>query len=523
MGRYGQMRPAPAPHGFTFFAALLFAAAVVLGIVVGQVWSPSPTASGRVTAEFMPPTPVAGPRVAPEGQALGQPPTEERKRAEEPSRGQEAGPPALPPAPPAALQTPSPTPLPGRSPSLAAALIQARQEAARAGLPDPVAVATELLNATQGDVEAFADQIAARLVPGADVPPRQANAWAHVADLDGDGAPEWIVSVPSTQGGVCADRACYARELHCEWQRLCMGLVLLFGRTQQGFTPRMAVGFQPTPAVLAVEDLLGDGTPELLLTGTHCGAHTCFTGLEVGEWNGHAWRDLTAERMEQSSTTIRVADPGDGGPRQIVFHGGTFGSAGAGLQRQYTLVFAYDPQAGRYHLVSSTPDPDPDSYFRMLDAHAALAAGDLDRALSLATSVLVQPYTDPNADHRERRDDRIAAFAAIEAMLVHALRGEPEQVAALAEEVAAQYDGADNAYVEAAQRLRETYERTGDPVAACGEMARVVRERLNAAQFYGLYGYNQERLRVDNLCAPGSAAPAGQPTTRECARDEQCL
>jgi len=103
---------------------------------------------------------------------------------------------------------------------------------------------------------------------------------------------------------------------------------------------------------------------------------------------------------------------------------------------------------------------------------------------------------------------RIVSYAAIEAMLVHALRHEPGAMEELLREVETKYDRLDNPYVEAGRRLWETYQATQDPLAACEAVERTVRERRDQAEFFRWYGYNpstgsgqrMERLPLEHAC-----------------------
>lgn len=97
--------------------------------------------------------------------------------------------------------------------------------------------------------------------------------------------------------------------------------------------------------------------------------------------------------------------------------------------------------------------------------------------------VVTQP--DSSLDYiGEWEQVRIVSYAAIEAMLVHALRHEPGALAALLHAIEAKYDRLDNPYVEAGQRLWQTYRATQDPLAACEAMERTVREQLDRARFF---------------------------------------
>jgi hypothetical protein len=137
----------------------------------------------------------------------------------------------------------------------------------------------------------------------------------------------------------------------------------------------------------------------------------------------------------------------------------------------------------------------------MLDANRALAEREWDRALELARRVVEEPdFSDPMVPLEEVGKDRIVGYAAVEAMLVHAQRGDVEAMEAVLATVRTHDFMRPNVYTEAAQRLIGVYEETGDVVAACSAMEDVVAERPDEAVFFSWYGYNTARMTVDQVC-----------------------
>ena len=162
---------------------------------------------------------------------------------------------------------------------------------------------------------------------------------------------------------------------------------------------------------------------EVLLQQKWCGAHTCFTGLTVGRWDGARWHNLADGPISQAYTELTVEDSNGDGALEFTFFGGTFGSVGAGLQRPHRLLF--DWTDGAYRLVEDEPAPADQPYYLMLDANMALAEGDRDRALELALRVVKEPdFSDSMVPLEEVGEDRIVGYAAVEAMLVRAERGD---------------------------------------------------------------------------------------------------
>ncbi len=355
-----------------------------------------------------------------------------------------------------------------------------------------IQILANFLNAAPGHVEEAIQQYAVWASPQFD--PERVPIWAYAADLDRDGAQEWVISIlwPRASG-----------ELECgsSW---CPTLLSIFER--QGtllapahiFATKIAVAASHNTQVMMNEDINNDGKTELVLSTYSCGAHTCFTGLQVGQWDGYRWRDLG--QMSHSYAEVDILDRDGDGVNEIVMHGGTVGSAGAGMQRRRTYIYAWEN--GRYALIETITDFMPDNiYYLMLDANAALATKDWERALELSTDAMSKPQ-EPKEGYflGDWERARIVSYAAIEAMLVHAQRGEVGAMEALLREVENKYDRLDNPYVEAAQRLWNVYRDTHDPILACQAVERTVRERQSQAGFLRWYGYATETLPVAQIC-----------------------
>lgn len=338
-------------------------------------------------------------------------------------------------------------------------------------------------------VEEGARKYAAWALPGLEF---EKAVRIYLADLDDDGAQEMIV------GFIHPDFGPYCGYGACPY------VVIIYERARDLFAPTYALGLNTAHtldnfSLVLAEDINRDGRTEIVLRSDYCGAHTCFTELEIGQWDGRRW--LRVGKMSQSYTQFRVEDRDGDGIKEIIMHGGTIGSAGAGMQRRRTEVYAW--KDGYYRKIEDIPDYEPENiYYLMLDANWALARKDLEKALQLAMQVLSRPEARPGNgwgfDEWERV--RIVSYAAIEAMLVHAMRGEAEAIEPLLRHVEENYDRLNNPYVEAARRLWEVYMNTRDPILACEEVERVVRENQSEASFLKWPGYATEILSVQNIC-----------------------
>lgn len=329
------------------------------------------------------------------------------------------------------------------------------------------------------------------------------NAWAVARDLNGDGETEWLISVP-------------ARDQGC-WIPYCPAYLMIFTERENLFIPAAIiiedenVWDLSNPVLLMVDDINTDGRLEVVLEQVSCGAHTCFTGIIIGQWDGQRWRSLAGDPVMQAYTTYTFTDHTGDGLLDIVMHGGMYGSVGAGLQRPRMQVFAW--RDGAYRLIEETPAPDDHPYFKMLDANAALANGEWDAALELALAVIDHPgvYEDDGWLTPEAWA-RIVGYSTIEAMFVYAQLGDVEAMRQMHASLRLRsYSALNDPYPDAAWRVLEVYEATGDPLAACLAVEQFIAERVEDAAFFEWYGYGTERLTVDRICPLDHAAEEGPP------------
>jgi hypothetical protein len=208
---------------------------------------------------------------------------------------------------------------------------------------------------------------------------------------------------------------------------------------------------------------------------------------------------LAADPISQAYTELTVGDRDDDGILEFTMHGGIFGSVGAGLQRQHTLIFDWRDDA--YRLVEDIPDPSDHPYYLMLDANMALEESKWDRALELATQAVNNPdFEDSMVPVEEVDRRRITSYAAVEAMLVYAHRGDVAGMETVLDQTLEYNFVEPNVYIDAAERLLEVYRDTEDVFEACAAMEDVVAQQPDQAVFFQFYGYNTTRITVDQVC-----------------------
>jgi len=364
-------------------------------------------------------------------------------------------------------------------------------------LNDYILAAANALNYTQANPDAFRAHILT-WGPLTTLETPAQYTWLHPTDLDNDGTNELLVRVPQL-----VDIG-----LMCDYG-FCAGMVILFEFVGSLYVPEYVFlgdpafqnGWLDNPIVHHVGDLNNDGLPELILQQEMCGAHTCYQTLFVGRWDGQTWHNLVgATPIGQSYSTITLEDQDGNGTTEILLTGGLVGSVGGGLQRKHTLVFSL--QNGLYELAQDIPSPDPHPYYLMMDAYYALQANDPTTAERLAAQVLALPQADmANFMLMDAiAQTRIPTYAAIELMIVYALRGDGASIQALLPTLA-QYDTLNNPYVAAATLFADTYAQTNDAAASCQAMAAVINALPpEQTQFFEWMGYNTEMILAGEIC-----------------------
>lgn len=459
-------------------------ATVLIVIAVGCEPTAAPTPSAlplptpSPTSTPVPPTPTSTPV-----------PTEAPTATPLPTPAEEALVPTGPATPPPPNFDPTPPPPPNPA-----------ADDQHTWVRDYVSLVTAMLNST-ATVQEVLDILIAWSAPSEELRSEIAPyVWAESADLDGDGAEEWLMSLPVPERGQSPT-----------WLPT---YLVIYEVHRKLFVPTFVIRGGPpeeiqalSPELRLIEDITADGLTEVLIQQRWCGAHTCFTGLTVGRYDGTAWYDLAEDPISQAYTDLTIEDRDGDGALEFIMHGGMIGSVGAGLQRQHTLIFDWDD--GAYRLVQDIPDPSDHPYYLMLDANAALAERDWERALELSARAVDNPdFEDSMVPVEDVDRRRIISYAAVQAMLVHAHRGDAAQMEALLDQVRG-YDFVEpNIYTEAAERLIEVYRDTGDVLKACVAVEAVVAQRLDEAVFFQWYGYNTTRISVDQIC-PLDAPPDG--------------
>ncbi len=348
-----------------------------------------------------------------------------------------------------------------------------------------VRLITDLLNVS-ADADTALQRYADLIPMQTTRPDLPAALWSTIAEVDNDGAYEWLISIPRLDQP-CADDACRA-------------YLVIFRLQDELFTPVGVLSDTNWPEGLAnlrfvsVEDLDADGKNELVLS-TRVDEET---RVLVGRWANGTWQSISADPITFPNAEVLLDDLDGDSLTEILLHGGVVSDPQAGLQRSRTRVYSIHYR--RYVLSATLSDADEHIYYRVLDAQKALAQGEVFKALELAESVLYEEDYQGYADVDAYSEARIVPYAGAIAMLIRAQLDQPGAVADIMITIEQRYGESGSPFVDGARSLWHTYRRTQDPVKACQALEESIFASLNQASFFERYGYATERLDAWDVC-----------------------
>jgi hypothetical protein len=313
------------------------------------------------------------------------------------------------------------------------------------------------------------------------------GALRHVTDLlrvdvDDDGAGELLMVLVDPSPGYDVNQR---------------GDLLIVDRKGQGFDLAFSAAGESTlldPALLEVDDLNGDGLTEVAFSSTECGAHTCLTTVHIVSSDAGKYGDLTGEGIEMSYVDPYFSDWDGDGLRELIMHGGTIGSVGAGPQRERFEVYKWDGAA--YSLYERVYDYSNYLYFRVQDANQALLAGDYEKAATLYREAIDDPNLDVWMDESERVG--LVAFSRYRLSLTYLLLGEVDLAQAPLNELL--LEEPDSLYAQVTTVLWDTFQSTADLKAACDEVAAFAASHPETAEVLADYGYANPTFTPEEVC-----------------------
>ena len=327
---------------------------------------------------------------------------------------------------------------------------------------------------------------------------RSPDDW-RAADFDGDLQDEWVVvlydqSLPGVPFGAPGDL----------WVVNGNGAIFRYYTA-----PSSDIYEFLAPTIVAVADLTGDGLPELIAETIFCGAHTCtnnyrviggengqLTDLVIGQPTPQEGMNGTPIAMPSADARLEDVD-GDGLPELIV-HGGTIGSAGAGVVRPRTEVWGWDGTA--ISLRETILDPTAYRHHVLYEANDLMETGDLNGALALYEAAINDGALrdDGFAHPPEQARADVSAFAAFRLILIDLLQGNAERAASRLAWLAATYPAA--AATGAAATLVGEWAGPENADALCDRIETSLLAVENPAGALADMGYGNPSLGAGDFC-----------------------
>jgi hypothetical protein len=227
-----------------------------------------------------------------------------------------------------------------------------------------------------------------------------------VADLNGDGRDEWIVSVFMRAGSCFLGSPSKPRENGELWIIGEGGLIYrLYPTDSDDF-------FWGAPLIISTHDVTGDDLPEIVTRSVGCGAHTALGGYHVLSFrtgkidslvevenelekaanfvraystpNIYGW---SAKEIVVPTPSDKITDVTNDGLPDLVLMGGTYGSAGAGYVRLRTEVWSWT--GSNIVLTSISWEQTNERFHLLYDANFAFALENYSLARSQYERVIM--------------------------------------------------------------------------------------------------------------------------------------
>lgn len=301
-------------------------------------------------------------------------------------------------------------------------------------------------------------------------------------------------------------------------------LLIANGTADGGYSQEYVAGAAGRVGLLKTEDVNDDGLADVVWQDSTCGASTCFDTLYVRSWDGKGWQDWTDGTITMAAATIEIADldeadgsGGAGSGAELTLSGGTYGSVGAGPQRDRTEVWA-SIDGAPYTLLRESYGASACLYHLILDANRAFAV-DLDFELAqtdFSKAIFEKKY---NACWTHTNEmDELRSFAFYRLAQIAAYTGEAETAQSLIEQLADSYPS--QPFAQVGRIWLDAYLASGDPVQACVLVTNFVTANPAAVEVLADYGYANPTFTADDVCPILDVAAPVTEAAEEAAAEE---
>ncbi len=320
----------------------------------------------------------------------------------------------------------------------------------------------------------------------------------HAADLTGDDQDEWVLLLHD----IAVDEELFIPVFGTPGDLWVInGDGLLYQHHADTDVPTYEAAL--LPELVDMDDLTGDGLPELIVMDTDCGAHTCYglvqvIGLAEGQLRTLVQGAIPGENWIEMTFPDVWVEPFEG-QNALHVHGGHIGSVGAGIMRTYTEVWAWDGEA--IVLQETLLDPTGYRHLILYEGLDAMAAGELDRAAELFEDAAMSPDLDTVSFMGEDPDELEAAirqFAAFRLILVRLLQEDMAE----AESVLAWLEGMEPGapLTLAARRLVEEWAGPEEMDALCAAIRAELEAYDEPTGPLEYQGYGNPSLTAEDIC-----------------------
>ena len=333
------------------------------------------------------------------------------------------------------------------------------------------------------------NDLVAALEAGAWLPPREQSL--AQADLTGDGLDDLALAVlDPTAERITPPGSLYL--LICSGE----GYLLAYASPADA----QAGG----PLLRAVQDLTGDGLPELVVSRGLCGAHTCSEHVEVLRWQGDTFTNVLDGTTEDLPTPSLALDgPTAAGAYDVSITATGIASVGAGPFRPVTRTWSWDPSRQVFAIRTEVLLPSNYRIHVLHDADRALEKGEYAQAHELYRRVILDETLDDWVTGADGRAN-LGGFAMYRSMLAYLLAHDfgDGRVAYGILQNSYPDEAVGTAYARLARAFWETYEPVEDVAAGCAA-AEAFASTHPAEILDPLgYGYANRIYTAGDMCPP---------------------
>lgn len=310
-------------------------------------------------------------------------------------------------------------------------------------------------------------------------------------DLNGDGGSEVVVSIIDPESTFLTPSGALT-------VYLCLGDQ--FGLAYENSTE----DGEGAPIIIHTRDLNADGYTDLVTSSKSCGAHTCFEDIHILAWDGHGFENrLDGSTIEIPFPNIQLTDYNLDHIYSLEVVGKGYGSVGAGPQREFTVIWNYDPDSESWQAGEPTASSSNYRIHMVHDADDAMQRGDYQ----VAQVLYDQAFNDPDLlEWGELLNEQltIGGYARYKIVVAYALQGDLADAEQLLLEMSNFFPTniPQRDYVELAQVFLDTFQDDGQ-IAACRAAEKYAEDHSNTIlRPLGseVYGYANRDYTAEDIC-----------------------